>query len=378
MINESRLIQLFLDLCKIDAPSLKEKEVVEWMKGFLNTHGLAWVEDNAGEKIGGNANNLIVTIPGNVKDAPRIFFSAHFDTVEPTPDIVVEEIDGVFHATSDTILGADDYAGMAPAIEAVLSTIESGDPRGDIVLLLSVAEEIGLKGAAAMDLSGLNLDFGYVLDTSPPVGSFVNRTANHDKLDIKIKGVPAHAGKDPENGVNAVKVLADAVSVMKLGRIDAQTTANIGVVSGGTATNVVCAEVIVKAEARSTNQETLDAQIQHMIACFQNSAEKNGATVEFNHIRHYKAYVVADDATVVRVGQQAAVNLGLEPSLRTTLGGSDANIFNAKGLSSIVLATGMEKIHTHDEHVSRADLVKTAELVKEIIAISSKMSRSDL
>ncbi len=372
MINEARLVQLFLDLCNINSPSRQEREVVEWMKGLLTRHGLSWVEDNAGEVIGGNSNNLIVHVPGNLAGAPRIFFSAHFDTVEPTEGLVIEEVDGVFRSASDTILGADDKGGMAPAIEAVLALKESGEAHGDVYLLLSVAEEIGLLGAAALKIEDLNLDYGFVLDTGPPVGTFVTRTANHDKMDITIIGKPAHAGKDPEKGVNAIQVAADAIASMTLGRIDPETTANIGIITGGTGTNVVCPEVTIKAEARSTNAETLDRQIEHMKECFRSAAAKWGAEVWFDYKRHYNAYIIDDASKVVRVGQRASQNLGLDSTLRTTLGGSDANIYNAKGVPTIVMATGMDKIHTHDEFISRADLVKTAELALEVIRVAAK------
>ncbi len=378
MINESRLVGLFLNLCKINAPALQERDVIAWTKEYLAGHSLQFYEDEAGKEIGGNANNLIVKVPGNLPDAPSVFLSAHFDTVEPTEGIVIEEIDGVFHATSDTILGADDKGGMAPAIEAVLALRESGEPHGDIYLLLTVAEEIGLQGAAALKIEDLNLDFGYVLDTGPPVGSYVTRTANHDKLDILVKGIPAHAGKDPENGVNAIQIVAEAVSGMRLGRIDDETTANLGTIEGGSATNVVCANVTIKAEARSTNPETLDAQIAHMKQRFVDAAAKWGGEVEFKYLRHYRSYDIDPNAMVVKVAQEASRNLGLEPTLRTTLGGSDANVFNTRGVPTIVVATGMQKIHTHDEHISRVDLVKTAELSLEILRVSSKITRKDL
>jgi tripeptide aminopeptidase len=378
MINEARLVSLFTDLCNINSPSLQEREVIEWMKSYLTAHGLSWTEDLAGEMIGGNANNIIVHVPGTIADAPRIFFSAHFDTVEPTEGLIIEEVDGVFRSASDTILGADDKGGMAPAIEAVLALKESGEDHGDIYLLLSVAEEIGLLGAAALKIEDLNLDYGFVLDTGPPVGTYVTRTANHDKMDITITGKPAHAGKDPEKGINAIQVAADAIAQMTLGRIDKETTANIGIITGGTGTNVVCPEVTIKAEARSTNVETLDAQIRHMKQCFTDSAAKWGAEVRFDYKRHYCAYEIDAESEVVKVAQAASAALGLDATLRTTLGGSDANIYNAKGVPTIVMATGMEKIHTHDELISRADLVKTAELTLEVIRVAAKSSTKSL
>ncbi|MHB8635811.1 MAG: M20/M25/M40 family metallo-hydrolase [Fimbriimonadaceae bacterium] len=361
-INEARLVQLFLNLCSINSPALAEADVVAWAKGHLCAAGLEVHEDDAGAKIGGTGNNLIVWLRGTLADAPKVFLSAHFDTVEPTDGLSWEEQAGVFRSTSDTILGADDYAGMAPAVEAILALKESGQPHGDVCLLLSVAEEIGLKGASVLDVENLGLDFGFVLDTGPPVGSYVTRTATHDKLEFTIRGKPAHAGKDPEKGINAIQVVAAAVHDMRLGRIAPETTANLGMIQGGTGSNVVCPSVTIRAEARSTSVEDLDAQVDHMIQKFEAAAREFGATVEVVHDRHYRSYEVSEATTVVQIGQAASRSLGLEPTLRTTLGGSDANVYNAKGLPCIVMATGMTDIHTHSEHVSRADLVLTARL----------------
>lgn len=367
MINEERLISLFKNLCLINAPSLGENQVVAWTKDYLEKiPGLSVWEDEASAAIGGNANNLIARLDGNKPGAPKIFLSAHFDTVEPTEGLVITEHQGMFLATSDTILGADDKGGMAPAIEAVQCLIASGEPHGDIYLLFSCAEEIGLLGAQVLRIEDLNLDFGFVLDTGPPVGSYVTRTATHDKLDIRIVGKPAHAGKDPEKGINAIQVLARAVDGMKLGRIGPETTANLGTVKGGTGTNVVCAEVTVRAEARSTSVAELDAQVDHMVRRFEQAARDFGAEVEIRHDRHYKSYTVAEDSLVVQVALRASRALSFDPELRTTLGGSDANVYNAKGVPTIVAATGMDKIHTHDECISRKSLIDTARLAYQL------------
>jgi tripeptide aminopeptidase len=373
VIDEERLVRLFRELIMIDAPALQERECVAWTRRYLEeVVGLQVREDDAGEKIGGNANNVIARLPGTLPDAPKIFFSAHFDTVEPTAGLVIEERDGVFYSASDTILGADDKAGMAPAIEALHALKESGEPHGDVYLLFSVAEEIGLRGAAAMEIQELDVDFGYVLDTGPPVGSFVTRTATHDKLDVLIHGRPAHAGKDPENGINAMQVAAEAIHGMRLGRIDPETTANLGIIEGGTAVNVVCPFVRIRAEARSTSTEALDRQIAHMIERFENAAREWGTTAVIDHARHYVSFDIPSDAPVVRVAEAASRALGFEPKLRTTLGGSDANVFNAKGLPAVVVATGMDKIHTHDELCSRQDLIDTARLCVELVRAAAK------
>jgi len=372
VINEERLVKLFKELILIDAPALQEKNCSAYVKDYLVKLGLEVTEDDAGAKIGGNSGNVIAWLKGNKPGAPRVFLSAHFDTVEPTAGLVIGEKDGVLFSESETILGADDKGGMAPAIEAVHALIESGAPHGDVCLLLSVAEEIGLLGADAVAIEDLNLDFGYVLDTGPPVGSFVTRTATHDRLDVTITGKPAHSGKDPEKGINAIQVAASAIHGMCLGRIGPETTANVGIISGGTATNVVCPSVSIKAEARSTNVAELEQQVDHMIQRFEQAAREWGAEVEINHSRNYVSYNIPEDSQVVRIAQRASRALGFEPALRSTLGGSDANVYNAKGLPCIVVATGMDKIHTHDENISIKDLFDTANLAYEILLESAR------
>ena len=376
VIDEPRLLGLFRDLLLIDSPALREAACVARVRRELEGMGLEVHEDDAGARLGGDGNNLVAWKRGTLPNAPRIFLSAHMDTVEPTPDLRLVEEDGVIRTDGRTILGADCKAGVAPAIEALKALAETGEAHGDVCLLLSVAEEIGLKGADALDLRGLDLDYGFVLDTGPPVGSFVTRTATHDKLDVLVRGRPAHAGKDPENGVNALQVAADAIHGMRLGRVGPETTANLGIVEGGSATNVVMAELRIKAEARSTDVAALDAQVAHMRERFEAAAARWGATVEIDHVRHYDRYEVPDDAPVVRVAQRASRNLGFEPTLRTTLGGSDANVYNAKGLPCVVAATGMDRIHTHEEFIRVRDLVDTARLALELVREAARETRA--
>lgn len=366
-MSPERLFKLFTDLCCINAPALEERESVEWTKKYLTDFGLEVWEDQAGKQIGGNANNVIAKLKGNKPGAPAIFFSAHFDTVEPTAGLEIEEREGVFYSKSDTILGADDKAGMAPAIEGVASVAATDQLHGDIFLVLCVAEEIGLKGAQACEIEKLGVDFGYVLDTGPPVGTFVNHVGTHDKLTAKIIGKPAHAGKHPEEGINAIQAAGRALAKMKLGRIDETTTANVGKIRGGTATNVVPAEAVLDCEARSLDLEKLDAQIAHMKSCFEEEADAMGAKAHVNVERAYSGYHIPENSQVVNIARGAARKLAMSADLRWTLGGSDANAFNARGVPAIVCGTGMEQIHTHDEHVSKEDLVDLTNLVIAII-----------
>ncbi|MFN8139498.1 MAG: M20/M25/M40 family metallo-hydrolase [Fimbriimonadales bacterium] len=372
MINRDRLFSLFEQLCLINAPALQEKESVAWTKKHLQAIGLEVWEDNAGQAIGGNANNLIAKLHGNKPGADSIFLSAHFDTVEPTAGLEIGVRGDDYYSVSDTILGADDKAGMAPAIEAVQCIMESDEPHGDVYLLLSCAEEIGLKGAFALDIQSINVDYGYVFDTGPPVGSFVTRVGTYDKLTAKIFGKPAHAGKDPEHGISAIHAAATAIAAMTLGRIDEETTANVGLISGGSALNVVPAQVVVNAESRSFSVEKLKKQIDHMSDCFRMGAEKFGAKLELDLVRNYSGYEVSSDAKVVTNALAAAKRIGFDFPLRATLGGSDANAYNLKGVPTIVCGTGMKEIHTHDEYVSKTDLVDMTRLAIELIRTAAQ------
>lgn len=372
LVDEARLVGLFRELCMVNAPALQEAQCVAFVRKHLEDMGLEVWEDTAGAQIGGNANNLVARLAGNKPGAPKVFLSAHFDTVEPTEGLRIVERDGALFSSGDTILGADDKAGMAPAIEAVRCLMDSDEPRGDVFLVFTCAEEIGLLGAGAFDIQGLGVDFGYVLDTGPPVGSFVTQTATHDKLDFEIVGRPAHAGKDPEHGVNAIAVLADAVAGLTIGRVSPETTCNLGIVEGGTAVNVVCPSVRVRGEARSTVLAELEACVDSMIQGFEAAGRKWGAEVRVTHRRHYDAYTLEPSASVVRVAQRAARSLGMSGELRKTLGGSDANVFNAKGVPTAVVGTGMEKIHTHEEFVRVADLASTARLAYELVAEAAR------
>lgn len=371
MVNQERLISLFKTLISINAPSRQERECVDYVKNLLTQMGLDLYEDNAAQAVGGNAGNVIAKLNGTKPDAPHIFLSAHFDTVEPTAGLKIIEDGDLIKSDGTTILGADDKAGMAAAIEAILMLQEQKPAHGDVTLLFNVCEEIGLLGAGALDLKDQNLDYGYVLDTGPPVGSFVNRTATHDAFDVTFIGKPAHAGKHPEEGISAIQVAASAIARMKLGRIGPETTANFGYIQGGTGVNVVPARVTLHGEARSTSVAELDAQIAHMRDCCESAAAEWGAQVEIVHDRHYHAYLIDESSPVVQNAFAASRACGFEPFLRTTLGGSDANKINALGVPCIVVATGMDKIHTHEEEVSKQSLIDNARLAYQLIVTAA-------
>jgi tripeptide aminopeptidase len=365
-VNRERLVQTFLDLARQNTPPRAEKAASDIAFRMLEEIGFQCEYDDAGEKVGGNVGNLIAFKKGMVSSAPPIFFSAHFDTVEPTPGLEPIIDEDIIRSDGKTIVGADDKCGVAPIIESMYMLHEQQIPHGDIQLLLTICEEIGLVGAKAMDPSRIKARYGFVLDAGPPVGSFVYSAPTQEIFDVHIHGRPAHAGAQPEEGISAIVVAARAIARMKLGRVDFETTANAGIIQGGTATNIIPAEVYLKCEARSRNRAKLEKQRDAMVTAFKEEAAAVGATVEIDLYEAYAGYELAMDDPTLVIGQQAAEAIGLEPLLRVTGGGADANIFNANGFPTTVLGCGMTNIHTHEEYVRISDMIKSAQLVTAI------------
>jgi tripeptide aminopeptidase len=371
-VNEKRLVQLFVDLVRQNTPPRAEKEASEIGRKVLEELGFVCEYDDAGEKVGGTVGNLIAFKKGMLPNAPPIFFSAHFDTVEPTPGMEPIFDGDIIKSNGQTILGADDKSGLAPILEAMRILDEQSIPHGDIQLLLTICEEIGLVGAKHLDPARIKAQFGYVLDAGPPVGSLVYSAPTQDIFEVWIHGKPAHAGAQPEDGISAILVAARAIARMKLGRIDHETTANVGIITGGTATNIIPAECYLKCEARSRIQAKLDKQRGHMIACFEEEAAAAGVTVEIKNENAYVGYELGMDDPVLTIGMAAAERIGLEPLLRVTGGGADANIFNTNGVPTTVLGCGMMNIHRHDEYVRISDMVKSTQLVVSIVQTAAQ------
>lgn len=365
-VNQDRLVQTFLHLARQNTPPRHEKAASEIACQMLQEIGFACEYDDAGEKVGGNVGNLVAFKKGTVTHAPPIFFSAHFDTVEPTPGLEPIVEGDVIRSDGNTIVGADDKCGMAPILEAMRLLHEQNIPHGDIQLLLTICEEIGLVGAKHMDPGRIKAKYGFVLDAGPPVGSCVYSAPSQDIFEVYIHGRPAHAGAQPEDGVSAIAVAARAIARMKLGRVDPETTANVGIIEGGNATNIIPAECYLKCEARSRNPAKLDKQRDAMLAAFHEEADQAGATVEVKMNRAYEHYELAMDSPVLQIAEAATEHAGLEFLLRVTGGGADSNIFNEFGVPTTVLGCGMVNIHRHDEYCTISDMVRSTQLVVAI------------
>jgi tripeptide aminopeptidase len=276
---------------------------------------------------------------------------------------------GIITSDGATILGGDDKSGVAVILEVLRALVEQGLAHPPLEVALTVSEEIGLEGAKGLDLNTLRAKEGIVLDSGGEIGSIVVAAPSQYKLRAVVHGKAAHAGAEPEKGINAIVVAAEAIAAMPLGRIDEETTANVGRIQGGTATNIVPDRVEMAGEARSHDESKLKAQVQAMTEALKMAASRHGATVEIDVERSYSTFQLSEEDAIVRRAMAAAKTLGLTPALVPSGGGSDANIFNAGGIATINVSTGMEKVHTTEERLVVDDLVKSAEFLLAILRL---------
>lgn len=371
MINEDRLVQTFLRYGAINSPFKQEKTFADVLEAELRELGFDVVRDKAGVKIEGSTGNVVATKKGSVPGAVPIMFSAHMDTVTPTEGWEYKIEGDTIRSRGDMILGADDKAGVAAVMEAMRVIQEDEIPHGDIQIAFSIGEEVGLYGAKYLDYDLITAKGVFVYDMGKPVGCVTVSAPYHDNIIAKIHGKASHAGARPEDGINAIVVASKAIANMKIGRIDKETTANIGIISGGTARNIVPEYCEVKGEARSRNEQKLAAQVQHMVDIFEEAAAEMGASVDVETNRSYNGFRLSEKDEVVRIAVSAARRVGIEPEMHETGGGSDSNIFNEKGLPATVIGVGYDGAHSVDEHISISDFVKSAEMAVAIVQVAA-------
>jgi tripeptide aminopeptidase len=357
MINQDRLVNTFLDLVRIDSPSGGEKEAAEYVALKLRALGLEPQIDAM--------YNVTAKLDGNGKP---LFINAHTDRVEPGKGITPVVEDGKIKSDGATILGADDLAGVAAILEALQSIVEDNVPHVPLEIAITSQEELGLIGAKGLDLSQFKAKEGVILDGHGPVGEITLASPSHNNIEATIVGQAAHSGAAPEKGIDALRVAAKAITKMKLGRIDKETTANVGMIRGGSARNIVPDRVELIAEARSRNSKKLERQTKAMKKALEQAAKPFGAKVEVKIERAYNTYKFGKGDKAVKRVAKAIQQIGRKPRYGLSGGGSDANIFNAKRLKAVVASVGYEEIHTTNEYLPIAELVKAAELVVALAA----------
>lgn len=366
MVNSNRVVEEFLELVKIDSVSGKERLVADYLKEKLRALGLEVHEDGAGKKVGSDTGNIIGRLPGSGR-GPVLLLCAHMDTVEPGRGVKPVIEGGVIRSSGDTVLGADDKAGVVAILEVLRLIREQQIEHGGLEVAFTIWEEGGLFGAKNLDYDLIRAKAGFVLDSDGPPGTIITRAPSQDKIGAVIKGKAAHAGINPEDGINAIQVASYAISQMKLGRIDHETTSNIGIISGGKAVNIVPDSVTVEGETRSLEAAKREAQTAHICGALREAAARFNAGVDIVTETLYTDFNLGAESLPVRIAVRAAGNLGLTAKLEKTGGGSDANIFNSKGIATAVLGIGMKKVHTTEEYISVKDLTGNVRYLLEIV-----------
>jgi tripeptide aminopeptidase len=383
VINRERLKNFLIELIKIDSLSRREFDVAVRLKRELEELGAEVTIDNAGEMVGGNVGNLIAKFPATAPASQPLLLSAHMDTVVPGEGIVPILDGDILRTNGTTVLGGDDKSGVAIICEVLRVIKEDRLPCSAVDVVFTICEEAGLIGAKCLDVESLRARTGLVLD-SDSVGFLFTRAPAANRMEFRVHGLEAHAGVCPEKGINAIKVAAEGIAQMKLGRIDHETTANIGVVEGGMAVNIVPNQVILKGEARSHDPDKLRSQTEHMQHCLESAAAKHWlefdgkhqqARVESKIDRDYDRMDVPESAPIVQLVHAAARNLNLDVKTRATGGGCDANVFNQKGLVVANLGTGMREIHTVNEWLDLKDLYLSAQMVLEIVKLNASNNK---
>ena len=360
--------ELFVRLCEIPSPSKDEARIAAEVASELTELGAELSEDDAAERLGAGCNNILARFAPTQDGGTPIMFAAHLDTVPNRAPIEVELVDGMFTNRHDAILGGDDKSAVAAVLQAMRTVIDSGLPHSGVELLFTPCEEIGLKGAGAFDPSVLQASFGFVYDHTGDIGRIVTRAPSLRKIDATFVGTPAHAGIVPEDGRSAIGAAAVAIDRMPLGRIDPETTANIGTIDGGTATNVVARRCRVLAEARSLTDARLAAQVTAMVDALTWAASEREVDVEIRVDREFDAYTLGEHDPQVALAARALSGLGYSPEFVTAGGGSDVNALITNGFPAVNLCNAMIDIHTDAERIAANSLEVLVELTLAIIA----------
>jgi len=374
MINRERLIREFHTLAAIESPSHREGELSTYLHRKFTEMGGAVFEDQSQSLTGSESGNLIIHFPGT---GEPLMLAVHMDTVEPAVGVDPVLREGVFFSRGETILGADDKAGLVEIIEAMLVMQEQKVEHCPIDIVLTVCEEVGLVGAKNLDYSRVRARQGLALDATG-VDLIINQAPSANRFIVTVTGVEAHAGIAPEKGLSAIQVAATAVSKLQLGRIDEQTTANIGKIEGGQATNIIPKQVVLHGEVRSHNHSRLADVTEEIHQAFLSAAEEckmviNGrdtkAGILFDMWEEYPSLSVAGDSSIVRRVEKAAKVIGSSITVRAAGGGSDASIYNKNGIETVIMGVGMNNVHSVDEFVRVDDMVSVTAHLVEILRV---------
>jgi tripeptide aminopeptidase len=363
----SDVVPLFCELAAIASPPGAERPVADRVTAYLRDLALEVDEDDAGTRIGSTAGNLLCRVAPTAEGGVPLFLCAHLDTVPPEGPVEPTIEDGTVRNAAGTILGADNKAAVAAMLEATRRLVNEGRLHAGVELVFTPKEEVGLLGAYAFDPGRLEARAGYVYDQAAPIGEIILGAPYARSFHVRYHGRPAHSGMAPEEGRSAIQAAAKAIGDLRLGRIDDETTANVGTIAGGTAANVVPEWCEFTAEARSQDERKLAELVQEMLDAFTFAAGLAECEVETQLQRSYSGYRFRRDDLPVRVAREALARCGFEPTFALSGGAADANVFNERGVPCVNLANGMAQIHTPDEHVAVDDLEAMVEVTLALI-----------
>ncbi len=368
MINKERMLNTFMEYVKIESETKNEKAIGERIIADLKELGLEVYTDNAGKKLNSNGNNIYCYVPGTT-ESEAMLFSAHMDTV--TPGAGIEPyVDGDYiKSNGDTILGGDDKSGVVAILEALRIIKEQNLPHRPIEIVFTICEEGGVNGVKEVEFQRLKAKKGIVLDSGKGPGHIITEAPGQTRIYAEVHGKTAHAGACPEAGISAIMAAAEAVSTMKLLRIDSETTANIGTFKAEGPTNIVSPLVEIVAEARSRSVDKLNEQTEHMINRLKESCEKYGAKLEYKIENCYYSYVLDPEDEHIKTISGVCESLNLEVVKLPSGGGSDANVFNLNGIKAINIGTGMELVHTTDERLKIEDFINASKVVLKLMTM---------
>jgi tripeptide aminopeptidase len=375
-INLERLASVFTTLCEIDSPSKQEGRVAAYLKSTFADMGAQVFEDDSANLTGSDCGNLFVRFPDGGLDKEPVFFNCHMDTVLPAVGVKVKREGEVFTSAGNTVLGSDDKAGIAALIEVMRTLQEKNISYGPVEYIFTTCEEVGLLGVKALDPSSIKAKIGYALDSSG-INRVVVGAPAANRITAEITGVAAHAGLSPEKGISAIHLAAKALARLKLGKLDSESTANIGLIEGGVATNIIPESVMVQGEVRSHTLSKLEKYIQKIKDVFQDEVDSwtdpesiadGKPSLVFKVTEDYPVMKLNKESAVIkRIEEEAAASLDAELDYVVAGGGSDANIFNSFGIQCAILSTGMDKVHSTRETITLSDMALTADLVMAIL-----------
>ena len=370
-LERSRLEDTFVALCEIESPSGNEAEAAGYVRAALEALGLAVDEDASGAETGADCGNLYARVPGP-EGARTVMLCAHVDTVPLADRVEVELVDGTFRNRREAILGADNKAAVAVLLEIARDCVAAPAAVG-VEFVFTTCEEIGLRGAHAFEVGRLEAEFGYAFDHASPIGELILAAPTYYRVVGEFLGRAAHSGIRPEDGRNAIAAAAQAINAMKLGRIDEETTANVGVIEGGTATNVVAERCRVEAEVRSLDDGKASEGTREMVDTLTWAASATETDVDVTVEEQFRAYRIPPADPVVTVAEAALRDCVVEPVHKVTGGGSDANAFAAKGFRCLNIANGTEANHTPHERVSSWALEKMLDVTRRLLVRAAEL-----